>query len=416
MQSRYDIAIIGGGPAGLACACLSAAQGLRVAVIEKESEATLAAPLPDGRDIALTHRSVKILEAIGAWAEFPRAEISPIARACVRNGPSDDLLRLEAQQRGQQVLGFLVGNNIIRAGLYRRTCALQGVELMAGMGVEDILLGQGGTARVMLAGGGGIEAPLVVAADSRFSQMRRKAGIGAEMRDFGRVCIVSRMRHEQEHDGTAYEWFDLDQTLAVLPLNGRLSSIVVTLPTDAAARTMAMSPQEFAADVERRFKGKWGRMELEGLRHPYPLVAVYAHRFHARRFALVGDAAVGMHPVTAHGFNFGLRGADRLIAEVARAARTGGDIGAESVLETYGREHRRATYPLYLATNTMVGLYTDSGPLARIAREGLLRLGNGISPVKGLLVDKLTEIDVGATGPTEWLPPLPSLGSLRGGG
>ena len=49
-------------------------------------------------------------------------------------------------------------------------------------------------------------------------------------------------------------------------------------------------------------------MRLMGERHSYPLMAVHASSFFANRCALIGDAAVGMHPVTAHGFNLGLRG------------------------------------------------------------------------------------------------------------
>ncbi len=395
MRAHYDIAIIGAGPAGLACALLAADRGLAVAVIERECEAALAAPAPDGRDIALTHRSVQILERIGVWSGLPAEDISPIQRAKVRNAGSGDLLNLDAASSGHAILGHLVGNNVIRRCLYERVQASPGINLVTGTSVEDFALTKA-SARAWLSSGAEIAAPLLVAADSRFSAMRRKAGIGAEMRDFGRVCIVCRMRHEAEHDGTAYEWFDTDQTLAVLPLNGRLSSIVTTLPADAAALAMKQPSHDFAAEVEHRFGSKWGRMDLEGERRAYPLVAVYAHRFVAERFALVGDAAVGMHPVTAHGYNFGLRGAECLVSEIGRVADIGGDIGAREPLAAYDSAHRRATYPLYQATNAMVALYTDNRPLAHFAREGLLRLGNLLAPAKSLLVHKLTEMEAGA--------------------
>jgi 2-polyprenyl-6-methoxyphenol hydroxylase-like FAD-dependent oxidoreductase len=126
-----------------------------------------------------------------------------------------------------------------------------------------------------------------------------------------------------------------------------------------------------------------------------------------RRFALIGDAAVGMHPVTAHGFNFGLRGAETLIREIGDAARSGGDIGSASVLQRYAREHRSATYPLYTATNAIVGLYTDNSVPARIAREALLPLSNALTPIKDFMLYKLTEIDDGA--PAERLSMRPPM-------
>ena len=60
----------------------------------------------------------------------------------------------------------------------------------------------------------------------------------------------------------------------------------------------------------------------------YTLVAVYAGRFIADRFALIGNVAVGMHPVTAHGFNLGLLGAETLANQIAKVS----DAGAKKAL------------------------------------------------------------------------------------
>ena len=60
----YDIIIIGAGPAGLSFARSLANSGLRIAIIEKQSREQLAAPEFDGRDIALTHLSVRILRSL----------------------------------------------------------------------------------------------------------------------------------------------------------------------------------------------------------------------------------------------------------------------------------------------------------------------------------------------------------------
>lgn len=393
----YDIVIVGGGPVGLGFACLVGGLGLKIAVIEKSVEALLANPAPDGRDITLTHHSIQVLENIGAWRNIVGTDIAPIKRVRVKNADSSYLLSFDHERTKHAALGYLVSNHIIRRVLYQAAKERENVDLLAGTDASDLDLGEP-LAKISLSSGDVLEAALVVAADSRFSKMRREAGIGAKIRDFSHVAIVCRMKHEKPHDGTAYEWFDAGQTLAVLPLNNREFSIVITLPESAAPRVMGLAPNEFAAEVEQRLAGQWGRMELSSKRYTYPLVAVYADRFSAHRFALIGDAAVGMHPVTAHGFNFGLKGINNLAAKVRAAFRAGRDIGSISVLESYDREHRRATYPLYVATNALVGLYTDDQVLARIARNALLRLGNALPPVKDWLLYKLTETDERRTG------------------
>ena len=385
-----DVAIIGAGPAGLALASALAGSGLRIALLERAPEAAIAEPAFDGREIALTRRSQAILREMGAWAHIPAAETAPLREAKVMNGASPLALRFAPGRHGEP-LGRLVPNQLIRRALYE-TAAGTRARLVAGRAVTGLsLVAEGAT--VTLDGGEAVTARLVVAADSRFSEARRRAGIGAAMLDFGRTMIVARVAHEAPHGGVATEWFGHGQTIAMLPLNGAVSSVVLTLPPAAAEAAMALSAEDFGAEVTRRYQGRLGRMTMAGTRHLYPLVATYAHRFVGPRFALLGDAAVGMHPVTAHGFNFGLSGAEVLAKEIRRAT----DPGAAAGLARYAATHRRATLPLFLATNAVARLYSDDRAPARLARAALIGAGAVLAPVRRAIVAGLMDARGGGT-------------------
>lgn len=387
---RTDVAIIGAGPAGLALASSLAGSGLRVTLIERAGEASLADPAFDGREIALTHRSQAILRELGAWERIPAVDIAPLYRAEVINGTFPLALRFAPPGPDGEPLGRLVANHAIRRALFATASAAPDTMLRAGCTVSDLAL-ETEQARVRLEGGEEIAARLVVAADSRFSAARRRAGIGAQMLDFGRSMIVCRMAHERAHGATAIEWFGHGLTVAMLPLNGEASSAVLTLKPAEAERMMALEPGVFGAEVTRRYGGsRLGALRLISTRHAYPLVGVYAHRFAAPRFALVGDAAVGMHPVTAHGFNFGLSGAALLAAELRDAA--GRDPGASGALTRYAAAHRRATLPLFLATNAIARLYGDERAPARLARAALIGAGAALGPVRRAIVARLMDL------------------------
>ena len=386
----YDIIIVGAGPAGLSFARSLAGTGLKIAVVEKLSTDVLTNPPMDGRDIALTHFSVKLLKELDVWRRLPGDSISMIKEARVVNGTSPYFLHFDHRDTNKDTLGFLVSNHLIRKAVFEALDGFSNVTLISGVEVTAAMTNDAGGC-VHLSNGKTLEGSLVIAADSRFSATRRNIGISASMQDFGRVAVVCQMEHEKPHNDIAFECFHYGQTLAILPLTGNKSSIVITLPAGLSEEVMEMDETVFNNEIQRRFDNRLGKMNLVGKLYAYPLVAVYANKFVTTRFALIGDAAVGMHPVTAHGFNLGLRSAHTLAAEIKTSLNRGGDIGSNELLERYQTKHRRASLPLYLATNAIVGLYTNEILPARILRKTMLRLGNHIWPVKRAIMNLLTE-------------------------
>lgn len=384
-----DVVIIGAGPAGLSLACALADAGLSTRVLEQQGLAALETPAPDGREIALTHRSRRLMTDLGLWDGLPPDLIAPLHEARVLDGERAEALRFEAPRGAVDPLGWLVPNHLIRAAAHAAARRRPRIRIQCDARVTALTLGAD-RASVTLAGGGRVDAALVVAADSRFSQARRLAGIGAAMRDFGRSVIVACVAHDKPNEGIAWECFRYGNTLALLPMNQDRSSVVVTVPASAAPGWLDLPEAEFAARIESQAGGRLGAMRLVGERHHYPLVSVYAHRFAAQRFALIGDAAVGMHPVTAHGWNLGLQGVETLVGELAAAHAAGRDIGAHAPLAAFERAHRRATWPTYVGTNALATLFSDESTPAKFARRAVLDLAGHLPLFSGLVKSLIT--------------------------
>lgn len=385
---RTDVAIVGAGPAGLSLAASLAGSGLGVVLVERQPETVLAEPPFDGREIALNHASRAMLGRLGAWGRLAEAEIAPIGEARVLNGHMPLALRLSPPERAGEPLGWFVPNHAIRRSLFETVVAQGEARFLCGRSAVGLELG-GREARLTLDDGNTIEARLVVAADTRFSTLRGIAGIAADRLDFGKTMIVARVAHDRPNGRVATEWYAHGYTIAMLPLRDHLASAVLTVSPAEAERLMALSDEAYGAEVTRRYEGRLGRMRLVSTRHAYPLVAVYARRFVARRFALAGDAAVGMHPTTAHGFNLGLAGAWTLAERLREAALRGADPGAAGPLLAYAAAHRRASLPMYHATNAIARLYTDEGVPAFLARAAVLAAGAALAPVRRAIVARL---------------------------
>lgn len=396
---NVDVAIIGAGPAGLSFALSLAKTGLRIVLLDQQPLDRIAKPQLDGRDIAMTHLSKAILLELGVWQRFAEEVVHPIKEAKVINGQFESnkhsllktpALHFERSDDAKAPLGYLVANHQIRQALFDQAAEHDNIEIMAEQEVNYVktFANRG----VIETNNYSINASLVVSADSRFSTTRRMMGLSAKMKDFGKVMIVCNMKHTLSHENTAQECFQYGRTCAILPLGEGVSSIVITVPASDAKRLTDLPIVEFNAQAHAMFDGRLGEMELVTERHSYPLVGVISDRFIANRFALIGDAAVGMHPVTAHGFNLGLRSADTLAEQIIKAQQGGKDIASRWVLHSYEIRHQLLSKPLYEATNAIVDLYTNDQPLAKLARKAALHVGNQFMPFKHAVTNRLTQI------------------------
>ena len=396
---NVDIVIVGAGPSGLCLARSLSGQGLTIVVIEQQSLDAISNPAFDGREIALTQSSASAMKDLGLWQLIEPQAISQLRDAKILDGRSQFEMLIPHQLSKYQELGWLISNHVIRKAAYDATQEANEINhditLIPGRKVIKVKTNLP-MAGVVLDDETEISAKLVVAADNRFSTTRRMMGIAADMHDFGRNMLVCCMTHDAPHDHIAWEWFDYGQTLALLPMNpdpetGRYrSSVVITVASDEAEELMKLSPEEFSRNAKERFGNRLGEMDLVSTIHSYPLVSVYPKRLVGTRFATVGDAAVGMHPVTAHGFNFGLLGVQKLSKEILGAHKVGKDIGDQALLLRYERTHRLKTKPLFLMTRLITEIYTKESPPAKFLRKALLHISEKLTPFKKSIALSLT--------------------------
>lgn len=384
---KCDVSIVGAGPVGLALGINLALGGMSVTIIEQSSAAALNAPAFDGREIALTPYSIEVLKRLGVWSRFNADDISELRSAQVMDGLGVDHLELTPVHSVYNGLAKIVSNYRIRAELARVALALPLLRLVCDCQIREVRVGE---ESAQIDGAfGGVDSRLLVAADSRFSKTRQAIGIGTKLRDLGRSILTFRISQTHNHRNVATEWFAHHRTMAFLPLKEGLSSAVITVPSSEIAKLLDAPDASLASQLEHWTNGRFGRVEIVGTRHVYPLTTTYADTFVRPRAALVGDAAVGMHPVTAHGFNFGLRGQETLAKAVLRAHSRKQDIGSLAILSQYDVKHRAETLPLYMATNALTSLYTKEDMIGRLARRLSLKAAKHLPLMPRLIASAL---------------------------
>lgn len=388
-MKRIDLMIIGAGPVGLCFVRAMAHLPLKILVVDRQSSSALAQPADDGRFIAISHPSRQLLARYGIWDRLASTEIAPLQQAQIDNGHSSSPLVLGHHTSVSPPLGWLVANQRIRQAAWDCVQNQGGVEWATNTQVQQLQTVSTGLC-VTLANGEQVLTRCLVAADGRFSQTRQQLGIGACVRQFGQAMLLCQMRIASSHQQTALQWFGYGKTVALLPLNGHQASAVITLAPTEIAQLMQLDACTFGKAVTSYYEGRYGAMTLIGKRHVMPLAAVYADQFMAPRAALIGDAAVGMHPMTAHGFNFGLQSQARLAMVMQTAWRHGQDIADPDGLRRYANWHRCVTQPLFTITNHLARLYTQDYGAVRWLRTGALSFARHLPPFQWAVEGYLT--------------------------
>jgi 2-octaprenyl-6-methoxyphenol hydroxylase len=387
MTTQRSIVIGGGGFAGLALA-LALRQGLGAELpVVVADPAFGQRPSRDPRATAIVAACRRLFDVIGVWGDVA-VEAQPMLDMVITDSKLEDVTRPTFLTFGGQVepgepFAHMVENRHLIDALIKRAEAA-GIDLRP-TAVTTYDSDPDGIA-VTLADGSRIAASLLVAADGARSKLRERAGIATHGWDYNQSGIVVTVGHERDHCGRAEEHFMPAGPFAILPLTGRRSSLVWTEKRAEALRIVALSADEFHAELERRFGLHLGEIKVLDQPHAFPLSYFVARSFIAERLALIGDAAHVIHPIAGQGLNMGLKDVAALAEVVVDAARLGIDPGQADVLDRYQRWRRFDTVAMGLATNSLNLLFSNKSSLLRTVRDIGLGLVDRAPPLKELFI------------------------------
>lgn len=332
---RVDVAIVGGGPAGLAVAIGAARRGLSTLVLEARrgahDKACGEGLLPTGVaalaelgvvvDESARLRSVRWIERSGAIAE---AELRDHGALGIRRTRLVDALRARARVQGAML------REGVRVQSHVRTCG--GLTLFT----DDPEAPR-------------IDAGILVAADGLASPLRRAEGldvvVGAPRRfgmrrHFGIVPWSSSVEVHLGDDAEAYVTPVSEECVCIALLFGDARTTERVSFGRLLSRFPALAARVADAPVTSRTAGAG----------PF---ARAARRRVAERFALVGDAAGYVDAVTGEGLSLAFRAAASLSEVLPDALVRGGDV---EVLARYERQAASDFRRYAWVTRAMLGL------------------------------------------------------------
>ena len=337
LPGPVDVLLVGAGAVGLTLGIALAQAGLRVAL------AGVAETRPTGRTVALLEGSVALLDRLGLWPRL-RPEAEPL-RVMRLVDATDSLFRgppveFRATEIGSEDFGRNIENHRLVAILADAASAEPEL-LRLPARFETFVFGSDGV-RARDVDGTGVEASLVVATDGRRSSAREAAGITVRETTYPQHALTAILHHTRPHRGVSTEFHTRAGPFTLVPLPAlegasHRSSLVWGMTPEDADRRQGLPPERLAREIERQSGMLLGRIEVAGPVGRFPIGHLRADRLVGRRVALAGEAAHAMAPIGAQGLNLSLRDVASLAEILARAKRSGEDLGSPAVLERYAR-------------------------------------------------------------------------------
>lgn len=386
--------IVGGGHSGLLLALAFARHGLRPTVLDTDQVAqVLAAPF-DGRALALMQGSKQVFDALDLWPHFEDIA-TRIDGVHVTDTGTGGSIAYDAREVGGEAFGYGIETRMLRRRLLERVletpairhlapCRLASLERRA----DDVCL--------ILEDGRTLTAPLVIGADGRRSTVRRLAGIGVDRIDYHQTAMTFAFRHALPHEHRVREFMSEAGPFALLPIGEAICSVTWIERPDVAEALMAASKRDLLDALRVRQGDALDPIDILGRPAAFPLSAETAKKYAAPRVALVGDAAHGLHPIHAQGWNLGVRDIAALAEVLVEAAAAGRDLGAGETLQRYARWRDGDARMILGLTDGLNRLFSTDFVPAKLLRRTSLAMLDNLPPLKSWVMRR--GMGLGGTG------------------
>lgn len=368
-MQEFDLAIIGGGMAGLTLlAALQPAvnRGLRVTLIDPANEPDnkgLLSPSFDDRATALAEQTLQVFQAMNLTG-IERA-VSDITEIEVSDRGHLGFHQMQAEDHGVHRFGAVIANRSLGSLLWQQVKALP-VDWRFSQEVSRITPTQQGH-QLRLSSDENLLAKQVILCDGGRSKLIDQLGMAVQTTPFNARARIATVRTTEPHQGRAFERFTRTGPIALLPF-GDYSALVWTIP-DSEQSLLDFTPNEACEWLNQYLADRLGGITQVSEWHEYPLVQKTLTTNCIHGLLAVGNSAATLHPVAGQGFNLAIRGIVRTAALINRTFNSSGLLPELNQFQEINQLIQTDQNTTVNLSRKLISLFGSDSPLIQLSRN-----------------------------------------------
>ena len=357
------VLVVGGGFTGMCAAAALSARGAKVTVLE-----TLEGPVSQFRGELIHPRGARALDSLGLLAPLKAAGAVGVVGFAVMPAEGEDSVLLPYPAQGGEGIGVDHGKMVM--ALRREVASRPGVTLKTSARVEDVLREGERVVGVKLADGTALKADLVVAADGRYSRLRKALGLEPQVELVSYTVAVACEGPVLPYRMRGHVFLGAPGPILAYPYGEDRVRMCIDVPVGLAKGREAfleLVREEYARFVPEPLRAAM----LHALQH-HPFEACATHVVEtescaAPGIALIGDAGGCSHPLTAGGMTCALN--DVLV--LAECASQAGPVDA--ALAEYQKQRYRFIRMRAMFTEALYEVFKGRDPGSKSLQSGVFR-------------------------------------------
>ncbi|AJI46550.1 FAD-dependent monooxygenase [Francisella philomiragia] len=304
MNTKYDVAIVGGGIVGLLTSLALARTGCSIIHIEKDELEVK----NDNRSIAVSYSSIAFLNTLGLWDKVA-SKTQTIKKVHVSDKGRYGRAEIFAKDENLPFLGAIAPMRELLAVALQNVAENENIEkafktnvvsLQKNADDYSLVVEQEQQDKI-------IQASLIIACDGASSSIRKMLNLGAQTTDYKQDAVVFDIQTDLDNDNTAFERFMTDGVLAMLPKSKTTMGCVWTVDREDSKAKLNLGKKEFEELVQDRFGYRLGQIEVATKPAVFPLYLVQSNEVYKDNVLFFGNALHFLHPVSGQGMNLSIR-------------------------------------------------------------------------------------------------------------